>query len=496
MNRLPPLLFLLIGCSSGPVEPDAPALPWDDTREVVALRVEQDEALLVPRGDSVSPRLLATLDGVDEPVDVTAQATWQVADPLVAQVNSDGSIEALEEGLTSAWGLYAGVPSEPVSLEVVRGRWTVEFQDGATGVQGKLLDVELRSSDTTFDDAEVLLEIAGLLPFGVERVEEPWWGVPAGQPTRYRGRFLVPPTAALGAHAVTVTLDGRPPENSLSVQITSNGGLGEVRDCDYFVSEDASNWSFEADGNNARTWLLGDLGAATLTRVFATGGGDVDPWLGLWSLAGELVASSDDDAEYGLDGSAGLQITSLEDVFDGAWYLTAAVSPKATGDAQGGTITTDCAEEQMAEPILTASNAPGLFDAGTTILPGEATPAALFQGPTGTVTRVWAYVDADLLAPDFTTLTLLSPAGTEVELLSPQWCADWLPEDGHWNNAWGGDAPFVPEAEIWVNPSNPGPGLDAFAGEGGSGTWELQWELNQGGSGGLWRDARLFIEVQ
>ncbi|MCO4773783.1 MAG: hypothetical protein KDA24_27375 [Deltaproteobacteria bacterium] len=492
-------LFLL-GCPTGPVEPDTPSPPWTEARVVSHLAIAADGELTVPRGESVQLSLAATFEDLDEPVDVSAATVWRVADPDIATVNPDGSIEGVLEGFTTAWGEYAGIPSAPLALEVVRGRWNVEFADGSTGVQGKLLDVELLTNDTSFASADdVVLTVDGLVPFGMERVVEPWWGVPDAQPNRYRARFLVPPTATPGPHDVVLSLDGRAPENSLTLQITANTSFGTVRDCDYFANEPASNWSFQADGNNSRSWLMGDLATSTNTRILAESNspGGVDPYLALWSLTGGLLATSDDDPEFGNDGGAGLQVTSLEDVFEGAYYVTATVSPEAIGNALGGTIATDCSVETMPGPMRTASNDAVLFGGGgTEILPGSATEAADFAGVSGTVTRVWVYLDVELGQPDFTTFTLTSPAGTPVEILSPNWSADWLPEDGVWSGALGGDTPFVPVAEVWANPSNPGPGTAAFAGESATGTWSVGVNMAAALNGGSWRDARIFIGVE
>lgn len=494
------LVLGLAGCPSGPVEPEQPELPWTDARAVSSLTITADGELTVPRGETLGLSLSAVFEDATEPVDVTSAATWYVADPVIAGIAEDGSIEGLVEGVTTAWGEYAGIPSAPLTLEVVRGRWNVEFVDGSSGVQGKLLDVELLTNDTAFASAETIeLSIDGLIPFGEDRTEDPWWGVPTAQPNRYRARFLVPPTATPGSHDVLVSLDGRPPENQLVVQITANTSFGTVRDCDYFANEPASNWSFQADGNNSRSWILGSLGAGTNTRLFAESNtpGDIDPFLALWSLTGSLLATSDDAPDIGNDGGAALQVSSLEDVFEGAYYVTATVSPKATGDALGGTIATDCATETMPAPMLVANNDNTLFGGGgTDFLPGDATPAARFSGPTGTVARAWVYLDAELLLPDVTTFTLVSPDGTPVELVSPNWSADWLDADGTLVGAFGGDAPFVPVAEVYTNPTNPGPGTAGLAGEDASGTWEVKVEVNSALPSGTWRDARLWVELQ
>jgi|GEM_PF-2694442 len=490
---------LLLGCPAEPVEPSQSAPPWSEARTVTALQISAEGDLTVPRGETLSLTLNARFDDDEALSDVTAAAVWRVADSSIATIDANGDIEGLLEGVTTAWGEFAGIPSDPLTLEVVRGRWTVSFADGSSGVQGKLLDVELSTDDTTFASAETIeLSIEGLVPFGVQRVVDPWWGTPDAQPNRYRARFLVPPTATPGPHEVNVTLDGRAPENQLVLQITANTSFGTVRDCDYFADEPASNWTFQADGNNSRTWLFGDLMRSTNTRVRATSNtpGGVDPYLVLWSSVGELITTSDDDPEFGSDGGAGLQVSSLEDVFEGAYYITATISPAALGNALGGTIATTCDVESMPDPMRPASNDAELFGSGaTTILPGSATTVAEFAGVSGTVVRAWVYLDVALTQPDFTSVFLTSPTGTEVELISPNWSADWLAETGEFVGALGGPSPFVPVAEVWANPSAPGPGTEAFGGEGGTGTWTLHFVMAAVGDGGLWRDARLFIET-
>lgn len=490
-------LLVLAGCPVEPVIPDTPDPPYSAARSVDRLVVDGDATLDLPRGETVDLGLSAWFDGATEPTSVTAAATWSVADPDIATVDSSGVILGVSEGSTTAWGVYAGIASEPVAVEVTRGLWNVDFVDGGTGVQGKLLDVELVATDTTFEGATVTLSVEGLMPFGAERVEDPWWGAVEGVPNRYRARFLVPPTATPGPHAVTVSLDGREPENALSVQITANTAFGEVRGCDYFASDAASNWTFQADGNNTRTWLVGDLGRNTNTHIRAktATSGDVDAWLATWSLTGELLSTSDDDPTQS-DGDAGVQVTSLEDVFDGAFYVTASISPDATAEASGGSMVTDCAVEMMADPMLEASNAATLFDAdGTTIIAGDATEAATFSAAiAGTVARAWVYLDVDIEMLEVVTFTLTSPAGTPVELLNPQWATEWA-ADGAWIGVVGGPEPFIPTADAFTNPST-STGTEEFEGEAAEGTWTVSVHMNAAGSGGTWNDALLWIETE
>jgi hypothetical protein len=222
----------------------------------------------------------------------------------------------------------------------------------------------------------------------------------------------------------------------------------------------------------------------------------------LWSSdTGEVLATSDDDPEFGVDGAAGVQFTSLDDVFgEGVYYLTVTVSPKAVGNALGGTIATSCDVEMMPDPMRAPSNAATLFAGGAaTIAPGSATEDAQFAGVSGTVERIWVYLDVALTQPDFTTFTLIPPGGDMadgVELISPNWSADWLPADGAWAGGLGGGAPFVPVADVWANPSNPGMGTASFAGMPATGTWTLSVTMNAVGNGGLWHDARLYIGTQ
>jgi hypothetical protein len=61
--------------------------------------------------------------------------------------------------------------------------------------------------------------------------------VPGGQPGRYRARFLVPPTITPGQHELSISLDGRPSENTLMVDIDANSSLANLVDCDYFESD-------------------------------------------------------------------------------------------------------------------------------------------------------------------------------------------------------------------------------------------------------------------
>ncbi len=494
-----PALLLLAGCPVEPVIPDTPAPPYSSARTLDRLAVTEGTMLDLPRGETAELTLSAWFEGDEEPTDVPAAATWEVGDPDIAVIDVEGQISGVSEGSTAAWGVYNGIASEPVAVQVTRGLWNVDFdsQVGSTGVQGKLLDIELVATDTTFSDAEsVVLTIDGLTPFGMDRTEDPWWGVVDGAPTRYRARFLVPPTATPGAHAVTVTLDGRPPETGISVQITANTAFGEVRDCDYFASNAASNWSFSTVSSNARTWLVGSLGRNTNTRITASSGsaGDVNPWLALWSITGELLSTSEDDPSLSA-GAAGVQITSLEDVFDGAFYLTATISPSSSEAEEEGHMVTDCTVETMPDPQHTATNDATLFGAeGTGIFPGSITDVATFSSSqAGDVDRAWVYLDLELTQPEFITFRLTSPAGTEVELINPQWSEEWM-ADGIWTGVVGGPSPFIPTADEFTNPSTSDGTLD-FSGETAAGTWTISAEMNAVGTGGTWWDAQLWIEI-
>ena len=116
-------------------------------------------------------------------------------------------------------------------------------------------------------------------------------------------------------------------------------------------------------------------------------------------------------------------------------------------------------------------------------------------GRSGTVTRAWVVLDATITSPDFVTFTLRSPAGTEVELVGPNWSADWLADDGVFSGALGGPAPFVPTSDEWVNPTT-GVGTVAFAGESPNGTWTVSVTMNAVGLGGTWHDATLFLQSE
>ncbi len=488
----------LAGCPVEPVIPDTPDAPYSAARVVERLAVTGDTVLDLPRGETIALGLSAWFAGDEESTDVSAAAAWQVGDTSIATVNEDGEILGVTEGATTAWGLYGGIPSEPVAVLVTRGLWNVDFVDGGTGVQGKLLDVELVATDTTFSDTEsIVLTIDGLTPFGMDRTEDPWWGLVDGAPNRYRARFLVPPTATPGAHLVNVTLDGRAPESGIAVQINANTAFGDVRDCSYFASDPASNWTFQADGNNARTWLVGMLGRNTNTRITARSStaGDVDPWLAVWSLTGGLIATSDDDPSLSA-GEAGVQITSLEDVFDDAFYVTAAISPNSTAAEAGGSMVTGCAVETLPDPMMTASNQATLFDAdGTNISPGGSTEAAVFNSAlSGDVARAWVYLDVQVAQPEVLSFWLTSPAGTAVELVSPQWSSEWLQDGGGWIGVVGGPSPFIPTADEFTNPSTSDGTLE-FAGEAAAGTWTVSAQLSAVGSGGTWFDALLWIEI-
>ena len=492
-----PALLLLAGCPVEPVIPDTPAPPYSSARTLDRLAVTEGTMLDLPRGETAELTLSAWFEGDEEPTDVTGASTWEVGDADIAVIDTEGQISGLSEGTTAAWGVYNGIASEPVAVQVTRGLWNVDFIDGGTGVQGKLLDVELVATDTTFSDTEsVVLTVDGLTPFGMDRTEDPWWGVVDGAPNRYRARFLVPPTATPGAHPVTVTLDGRAPEDGISVQITANTAFGEVRDCDYFGSDAASNWTFQADGNNARTWLVGSLGRNTNTRITASSAttGDVNAWLALWSLTGQLMTSSDDDPSLAAS-AAGVQITSLEDVFDGAFYVTASISPESSASEAGGSMITDCTVETMPDPQHTATNDATLFGAeGTSIFPGSITDAATFSSSQGgNVDRAWVYLDLELTQPEVITIRLTSPAGTEVELVNPQWSEEWM-ADGIWTGVVGGPSPFIPTADEFTNPST-SEGTRDFFGETAAGTWTISAEMNAVGTGGTWWDAQLWIEI-
>jgi hypothetical protein len=118
----------------------------------------------------------------------------------------------------------------------------------------------------------------------------------------------------------------------------------------------------------------------------------------------------------------------------------------------------------------------------------------------GSVIRAFVFLDLDLEQPEATTVRLVAPGGREVELMgpagteppTPDWYADFLGEGGGFEGVLGAPAPFRPTAEEW---KGTGGGTTGLAGEEAGGTWRVEVEMLAPGSGGVWREGRVWVEV-
>ncbi len=478
-------LAVLIAVGCGDVVPDQPPLPWSEDRAIARL-VPAESQLALAQGGRATLELQAFYEDLIEPVTISS-ASWSSSDPTVATLEGS-TVTAVAPGRASLYAVVGGVQSAPVSLIVGRGDYDLSA-DVTVVRRGKLLDITLTSADADFTVATTIdLAIEGLLPFGDARTEDPWWGVVPGTDDEYRGVFLVPPTAPLGDLTVDFLLDGAPPREQVSIEILRNEALdGAPHDCDYFEEDNASNWSFATGTNQARTWLLGGLSADTLSR-FATRStttGDVDPWMALWSLEGDLLVTNDTVAGAVNTDESAIEVTALTDDFSGGWYLTVSISPDAVSSQAEGTLGTSCVDRDL--PPFAAEATDGFPGVGVALTPGRTTKSFAFDGIGGSLARAYVYLDLDVLRPAQTTVRLRAPDDSEVDLIDPDWSED-LGLNGRWMGTVGAPKPFVPGA-------TPG-GTTDLAGVTISGTWEIEVDVQTVGELGAWYDAKIWLESQ
>ncbi len=473
---------LAVGC--GDVVPDQTPVPWTQDRPIERL-VPSVATITLAEGAQAPLGLDAYYQDLLEPVSITS-ASWTSVDPTVASVDAS-TVTAIGPGRTTLYAVVGGVQSGPVTVVVGRD-YDLTASTGSVR-RGKLLDLVLTTPDADFAAATTIeLGIEGLLPFGEERREDPWWGVVPGTTDRYRGVFLVPPTAPTGDLPVTFLLDGAAPRLPVTVEVQRNEALdGAPHGCGYFDDDDDSNWTFSEGTNQARTWLVGDLAADTLYRFAArsTTTGDVDPWMALWSLDGELMLTN--EAAFGAENTdeAGIEITSLADDFTGSWFLTVAVSPEAVSSQAAGTLGTACVARDL--PSHAAEATDGFPALGDPFSPGENVRDFDFTGIGGSVERAYVYLEIDVLRPDVTTVRLRTPEGEEVELIDPAW-SDEAGVEGRWLGTLGAPEPFVPTASK--------DGTEALAGKTIAGVWELEVDIEGVGDLGSWYDAKIWLESQ
>jgi hypothetical protein len=483
--------MLLGGCLVDAV-PDLDAPPWEDGDRALERLVPSASTLVVAEGGTETLTLSAFYEGTAEPVVVTVAADWTSSDPEVAEVTSAGTVTGIAEGRTIVFGMLAGVQSDPVTVIVGR----VYSLDANTAIarRGKLLNLVLTSPEADFTQTESIeLSIAGLMPFADDRTADPWWGIVPGTTSSYEAVFLVPPTAPLGQREVVFRLDGASPVETLVVEIQPSDSLETAHGCDYFNEDSTSNWKFSNNGagNQARTWLVSGGSSGTLTRFSARSitPGDVDPWMALWSLNGDLLITNDEGYGATTTDEASIELTTLLDDTDGAHYVTAAVSPYATASQAGGTIGTACVERSL--PVHVADAIDGFPDSGELLLPGHRRKEFDFSNIGGSAARIYAYIDTDLHRPDVTTVTLFAPDGSQVNLIDPDW-AEEVGVSERWIGTLGAPEPFTPTASEIAG----GLGTLELTGALISGVWVLDMDIAAVGNHGHWRDARLWIESQ
>jgi hypothetical protein len=472
--------LLLVGCVD--VIPNQEAPPWSTDRAIERL-VPSVSTLALPEGEQSAVTVEGYYADSLEPVPITG-ATWASADEAIASMDG-GIVMAMSPGRTVVYAMVGGLQSSPISVRVSRGVYELEA-DTTLVRRGKLLDLTVTSSDADFTGGEISLSIEGLMPFGDERETDPWWGIVPGTTNSYRGVFLAPPAAPLGDVVVDFLLDGAPPRDDLLIEVLRNEALdGEPHDCDYFEEDAASNWTFSEGTNQARSWLLGGLSADTITRFAARSqtSGAVDPWMALWSLEGELLMTNDSVPGATTTDEAALELTSLTDDFVGAWYLTVGVSPNAASSQAVGTLVTSCLDRSL--PLHTAEATSGFPDQGETLLPGRNTKTFQFRGIGGSVSRVYVYVDVNLLLPNVTTVRVIAPNDSGVDLIDGDWAED-VGSTGRWLGTLGAPPPFIPTADPR--------GTTQLAGIPVAGSWQLQVQVDGVGELGTWNDAKIWIE--
>ena len=484
-------LFTLVGCAD--VVPDQEPLPWDQDRALLRL-VPEVGTLELAAGGTADLSLLAYYDDALEPVSVTAAASWRSSDPAVAEVSATGTVEGMATGTAALYATLGGVTSDPVTVLVGRSAYTVTVE-GHIGRRGKLLDLVVTSPDGDFAVADsVELSVPGLVPFGEDRPTEPWWGVVPGTTNAYRAVFLIPPTAPLGQLPINLRVDGSPPQSAPQVEIQRNESLeGAPEGCPYFNEDDTSNWTFTADGTNrARTWLLGGLPSGTLLRLSARSqtAGDVDPWMAVWSLDGELLMTNDTAVGSAGTDEAALEVTARQTDFDGAFFLTASVSPTAIGSQTGGTLGTNCLSRAL--PSASAEALAPFPIGGIALTPGRTVQEFDLSAFAGSVARAYVYLDLDLEQLGQTTVRLRAPDGSEVDLIDDAWgAAVDVPSGSRWLGTLGAPNPFLPTADAVGG----GAGTPELSGVLISGTWEVEVDVQTVGELGAWYDAAVWVEA-
>ncbi len=484
-------LLLVVGCVD--VVPDLEPLPWDEDQPLVRL-IPTTSRLDLTTGGKADLGLSALYEDALEPVPVLVPAAWATSNPLVAEVSTSGEVTGVEEGYAAVWATLGGVQSDPVAVHVGRSAYSVEV-NGRIARQGKLLHLQLTAEDVDFAAAgSVELSIPGLMPFGQDRTTDPWWGPLEDNPNEYQAVFLVPPTTPPGALPITLRLDGTPPTNPIEVEIQANESLaGPPLGCSYFNDEDESNWTSSTGGNiQARTWLVGGFDDNTLLRFISRSrtSGDVDPWMALWSLEGDLLLVN--EAGHGAGGTdeAAIEATAMQADLDGAWYLTSAVDPAAVASQTEGTLVTACHSHQL--PPAKAEATDGFPEDGIPLLPGSTVQEFDMSAFAGSVARVYAYIDTDLARVPGTTVRVRTPDGAAVSLIDGAWAAEVGVEAGaRWLGSLGAPPPFLPTADDVAG------GADgaAIVGEVISGVWEIEVDVQSVGELGSWYGAALWVET-
>jgi len=403
------LLLALVGCPTNGGDDDMQEPPYSSEIEIARIELTPT---YVKVGASETADLLATAiyeDGAA--VDVTAAVDWIVPDEYADIVSvDDGVVEVLGIGMGQVYATLGTFTSNLTTVEAGHFSFAVTnlHYDGvdhaatATVPQGSVVQVyvEVSGRELPSDAGDVLFEIEGLLPFGADRQEQgldPYFY--AIDDSTFRGIFVVAPSAEVGSHAISLTVEGLAGETDDSMAVSAHG-LPEDKTCAEITTETTLE-EFRARKYRVEMY---DFPVAYRILAEAEGESTLDTALWLFNEDGSLFTWTDNPPGAETDAALPMGIT---DALEGVYYLMMTASPyAATTGAESGEFRLSCDTEIVSEPEFRG-------DTGTDI-PSGVGPVTLEIDVTGlppgaVIDQAWVHADVESDVPNQVTIVLDAP---------------------------------------------------------------------------------------
>ncbi len=403
------LALLAVGCPNGNGDDDAQDPPYTTQNEVSRLELTPTHLTV---GAAETAELLVTAVYADgAAVDVTPLVEWVVPDEFAEIVEvDDGTVEALGVGMGQVYATLGAQASNLATIEAGHFSFAVTnlHFDGVDHAateslpQGNVVQVtvEITGRELPADEGDVLFEIDGFLPFGADRQEQgldPYFE--SLDDTSFRGIFVVSPSTTVGAHEITLAVEGLAGETEDVVAVSSHQ-LPEDKSCSDITT------STGLESFRARKYRIEMFESPVAYRIQAqaTEEATLDTALWLFNEEGELFSFTDDLPGQGADAILPMGVT---DTLEGIYYLLMTASPHAAdASAEGGNFHLSCDTEQVSGVEFRGDT--------DTAIPAGVGPVGLELDVSGlppgsSIDQAWVHADVESDVPNQVTIVLDAP---------------------------------------------------------------------------------------